>query len=226
MTLGFVYQPISNLSVGLDFWWIHISNQIQPFPESTVFDQAGSYPDRFVRNADGTLNYIVTGNANLGIVETNGVDVSLDYRFPNTPYGQFGLGLQGTYVDEYDFQSTIKGPFKVGDFQGDGVIARWKHNLTGSWSLGAARAALTNRFTTGYNDYDRETHARVASYSVWDLSAGYTFNKVLDVDAGMKNVFDRNPPFSNQAYNFQSGYDPRYTDPLGRTLFARMTYHF
>ena len=168
-----------------------------------MFDQAGSYPDRFVRNADGTLNYIVTGNANLGIVETNGVDVSLDYRFPNTPYGQFGLGLQGTYVDEYDFQSTIKGPFtdKVGDFEGDGVIARWKHNLTGSWTFGAARASLTNRFTTGYNDYDRDTHARVASYSVWDLSAGYTFNKVLDVDAGMKNMFDRNPPFSNQAYN-------------------------
>jgi iron complex outermembrane receptor protein len=228
VTLGFVYQPISSLSVGLDFWWIHISNQIQPFPESTVFDQSGSYQDRFVRNADGTLNYIVTGNANLGIVETNGVDVSLDYRFPNTPYGQFGLGLQGTYVDEYDFQSTIKGPFtdKVGDFEGDGVIARWKHNLTGSWTFGAARAALTNRFTTGYNDYDRDTHARVASYSVWDLSAGYTFDKVLDVDAGMKNMFDRNPPFSNQAYNFQSGYDPRYTDPLGRTLFARMTYHF
>ncbi|WP_433589756.1 TonB-dependent receptor [Pseudomonas koreensis] len=228
VTLGFVYQPVSNLSVGLDFWWIHISNQIQPFPESTVFDQAGTYPDRFVRNADGTLNYIVTGNANLGIVETNGVDVSLDYRFPNTPYGQFGLGLQGTYVDSYDFQSTIKGPFtdKVGDFEGDGVIARWKHNLTGSWTFGAARASLTNRFTTGYNDYDRDTHARVASYSVWDVSAGYTFNKVLDVDAGMKNMFDRNPPFTNQAYNFQSGYDPRYTDPLGRTLFARMTYHF
>lgn len=66
----------------------------------------------------------------------------------------------------------------------------------------------------------------MASYSVWDLAAGYTFDKVLDVDAGVKNVFDRDPPFSNQAYNFQSGYDPRYTDPLGRTLFARMTYHF
>jgi iron complex outermembrane receptor protein len=88
-----------------------VDSHLQPdpaVPESTVFDQAGSYPDRFVRNADGTLNYIVTGNANLGIVETNGVDVSLDYRFPNTPYGQFGLGLQGTYVDSYDFQSTIK----------------------------------------------------------------------------------------------------------------------
>ncbi|UZE10050.1 TonB-dependent receptor [Pseudomonas sp. B21-053] len=228
VTLGFVYQPVRDLSVGLDFWWIHISNQIQPFPESTVFDQSGAYADRFVRNADGSLNYIVTGNANLGIVKTSGVDVSLDYRFPNTPYGQFGLGLQGTYVDRYDFQSTIKGPYtdKVGDFEGDGVIARWKHALSGTWTLGAARASLVNRFTTGYNDYDRTTYDRVSSYSLWDLSAGYTFDKVLDLDAGVKNVFDRDPPFTNQAYTFQSGYDPRYADPMGRTLFARMTYHF
>ncbi|WP_213941281.1 TonB-dependent receptor [Pseudomonas sp. dw_612] len=228
VTLGFVYQPVRDLSVGLDFWWIHISNQIQPFPESTVFDQADTYTDRFVRNADGSLNYIVTGNANLGIVKTSGIDVSLDYRFPNTPYGQFGLGLQGTYVDRYDFQSTIKGPYtdKVGDFEADGVIARWKHALSGTWTLGAARASLVNRFTTGYNDYDRTTYDRVASYSLWDLSAGYTFDKVLDLDAGVKNVFDRDPPFSNQAYTFQSGYDPRYADPMGRTLFARMTYHF
>uniref|UniRef100_A0A7C2BFU7 TonB-dependent receptor n=1 Tax=Pseudomonas graminis TaxID=158627 RepID=A0A7C2BFU7_9PSED len=228
VTFGFVYQPVRDLSVGLDFWWVHISNQIQAFPESTVFSDSAAYADRYVRNADGTLANIIATNSNLGNVDTNGVDVSLDYRFPNTPYGQFGLGLQGTYVDAYDFQSTIKGPYtdKVGDFQGDGVIARWKHNLTASWNLGPARATLTNRFTTGYNDYDRDTNARVASYSVWDVATGYTFEKVLDVDVGMRNMFDRNPPFTNQAYNFQSGYDPRYTDPLGRTLFARATYHF
>ncbi|TDV72426.1 TonB-dependent receptor [Pseudomonas sp. LP_7_YM] len=228
VTFGFVFQPMSNLSMGLDFWWIHISNQIQSFPESTVFDDPNTYADRFVRNADGTLDYIVATNANLGIVKTNGVDVSLNYQFPNTPYGQFGVGMTGTYVDRYDFQSTIKGPYtdKVGDFQGDGVIARWKHNLTATWNLGPARASLTNQFTTGYNDYDPSTNSRVASYSVWDISTGYTFEKALDIDVGVKNMFDRNPPFSNQAYNFQSGYDPRYADPLGRTLFARASYHF
>ncbi|WP_122744511.1 TonB-dependent receptor domain-containing protein, partial [Pseudomonas viridiflava] len=66
VTLGFVYQPISNLSVGLDFWWIHISNQIQSFPESAVFDDPSTYADRYVRNADGSIANIVTGNANLG----------------------------------------------------------------------------------------------------------------------------------------------------------------
>ena len=33
---------------------------------------------------------------NLGAVKTSGVDVSMDYKFPNTPYGQFGLGLPAT----------------------------------------------------------------------------------------------------------------------------------
>ena len=228
VTLGFVYQPVRNLSVGLDFYWIKISDQIAEFPESSVFDNPDSYADRYIRNPDGSLQYIQTGLANLGKVKTSGVDVTLDYRFPATAYGNFGLSMQGTYVDRYDYQETINGAYfdNVGDFQGIGVISRWKHSLTGSWSKGPYRASLTNRFQTGYRDYDPETHNRVSSYSVWDLSAGYTWSKSLDIDVGVKNLFDRDPPFSNQAYTFQSGYDPRYTDPLGRTLFTRATYHF
>ena len=228
VTVGFVYQPVRNLSMGLDFWWIHIANQIAEFPESTVFDDPNAYADRYVRNADGSLNYVQTGLANLGAVKTSGVDVSLDYKFPNTPYGQFGLGLQGTYVSRYDYQTTIGGSYtdKVGAFKDDGMIARWKHVLSGTWNLGAYRASLVNRFTSGYDDADPDTHSRVASYTLWDISGGYTFNKTVDLDAGIKNMFDRNPPFTNQAYNFQSGYDPRYADPMGRTFFARATYHF
>jgi len=228
MTIGFVYQPVRNMSMGLDFWWIHIANQIAEFPESTVFDDPSLYADRYVRNADGSLDYVQTGLANLGAVKTSGVDVSLDYKFPNTPYGQFGLGLQGTYVSRYDYQTTIGGSYtdNVGAYEGSGMIARWKHVLSGTWNLGAYRASLVNRFTSGYDDADPETHSRVASYTLWDISGGYTFSKTLDLDAGIKNMFDRNPPFSNQSYNFQSGYDPRYADPMGRTFFARATYHF
>ena len=35
-------------------------------------------------------------------VKTSGIDLSLDYLFPNSPYGQFGLSMQGTYVTRYD----------------------------------------------------------------------------------------------------------------------------
>lgn len=231
VTLGFVYQPVRNLSVGLDFWWIDISGQIEEFPEASVFDNPETYSDRIVRAADGSIDYIVTGLANLGKVKTNGVDVTLDYRFPTSPYGQFGLTLQGTVVNRYDYQEQKGGAYidNVGNYAsgGDGrVVARWKHALTASWAKGPYSASLTNRFQSRYRDYDTEGHERVASYSVWDLSASYTWNKTLDLDVGVKNLFDRDPPFSNQADTFQSGYDPRYTDPLGRTLFTRATYHF
>lgn len=82
-----------------------------------------------MRKADGSIDHVVTGLANLGKVKTSGVDLSLDYRFPASRYGQFGLDLQGTYVSRYDFQQQIGGQYldNVGDFQGVGVIARWKH---------------------------------------------------------------------------------------------------
>ena len=54
----------------------------------------------------------------------------------------------------------------------------------------------------------------------WSLSPEFT------VRGGVKNLFDTSPPFSNQAYFFISGYDPSYTDPRGRFLYAGMQYKF
>ena len=43
---------------------------------------------------------------------------------------------------------------------------------------------------------------------------------------GVRNLADRNPPLSYQDSQFQSGFDPRYTDPLGRTFYVRGSYSF
>jgi iron complex outermembrane receptor protein len=67
---------------------------------------------------------------------------------------------------------------------------------------------------------------RVGHYPVWNLSTTFTGNKLFELTAGIKNLFDKEPPFTNQVTNFQLGYDPRYTDPLGRTVYARLTYKF
>jgi iron complex outermembrane receptor protein len=39
-------------------------------------------------------------------------------------------------------------------------------------------------------------------------------------------LFDRAPPLSYQTQTFQAGYDPRYTDPTGRTYYLRGSYKF
>jgi iron complex outermembrane receptor protein len=39
-------------------------------------------------------------------------------------------------------------------------------------------------------------------------------------------MFDRQPPLSYQTTTFQAGYDPRYADATGRTVYARASYSF
>ena len=58
------------------------------------------------------------------------------------------------------------------------------------------------------------------------LWGSYTGNKNVDFTAGVKNLFDQKPPYSNQSTTFQQGFDPRYTGPLGATVFMRLTYKF
>ncbi|MBW8890823.1 MAG: TonB-dependent receptor, partial [Burkholderiales bacterium] len=66
----------------------------------------------------------------------------------------------------------------------------------------------------------------VNSYTLVDLSGTYKFTKLSSLTIGVKNLFDKDPPFSNQSSRSQRGYDPRYTDPLGRSLFVRAAYGF
>ena len=44
--------------------------------------------------------------------------------------------------------------------------------------------------------------------------------------AGLTNMFNQTPPFSNQDSGFQLGYDQRYASPIGRAFLLRGTYSF
>jgi len=48
----------------------------------------------------------------------------------------------------------------------------------------------------------------------------------LKLLAGINNLFDTDPPFSNQEQNWQAGYNPISSGPLGRTFYGRITYDF
>lgn len=40
----------------------------------------------------------------------------------------------------------------------------------------------------------------------------------VERDGGVKNLFDQEPPFSNQNKFFQKGFDPILADPVGRAF--------
>lgn len=248
-TLGIVFEPAANTSVAVDLWQIKIKNLISGLAEQAIFGDATKYANRFVRcsqipagpapgisrdDIDVCLNFpsfdpiafIDTPNENLGELRTSGIDVAVNWRSPATPTGTFSVGIDGTYVTKYKYQRELNGAFlnPLGAYSDAAPVFRWQHVLTGGWSMGPWAATLSQRFKTGYTDQDGVN--KVGSYSLFDASASWTGIKDLTVTASIHNLLDTDPPLSGQVTTFQRGYDPRFTDPRGRTFGIRVGYKF
>ncbi len=249
-TVGMVFEPMRNLSFTADYWQLKIKNLINGLPEQEVFNNANRYASRFVRCstvAAGTVPGIALGDIdacanlsatqdpiafidvpteNLGELHASGLDLSASWRSGSSPMGAFGLTLDGTYIDKFKYQRERNGAFinAVGRYSDNAPVFRWQHVLTADWSMGAWRASLSQRFKTGY--VDQGGASDVGSYMLHDLSVTYTGIKNLTLTAGVNNLLDKEPPLSVQSTTFQRGYDPRFTDPLGRTFVVRAGYRF
>jgi len=230
-TFGVAVEPFPALTMTIDYWNIHLTDSIGVLPEQTIFANPAKYANLFVRNADGTLAYIVDTNANLGDTKTDGVDVTATLRLPQTAYGKFIVSLDGTYVNGYAYQNEKGGEFtqNVGTYADGGPVFRWKHNLTFQWIKDDWSATLTQRYMSGYHDQNAvaaKYQQDVVPYVLWNITTTYTGFKHWTLTGGVKNLFNTNPPFTNQGTVFAQGFDPRFTDPVGRAYYLRGTYKF
>ncbi|WP_426112290.1 TonB-dependent receptor [Massilia sp. PWRC2] len=242
-TLGFVIEPINNLTLGADLWAIELKHQISSLSQDDVFADPATYGAIYHRTAAGdlatdgsqcpnplTCGYVDLRTQNLGGVKTNGVDLSAQYRTRTSAYGAYSFQLNSTYVHKYEYQNSEGGQWhqNVGIYSGTGPIFRWQNTATLNWTLANWGAGLTAHHKTGYSDQDQgdgvERH--VASYSTFDTYLSYTMKKGLGITAGLRNLTDRAPPLSLQTQTFQAGYDPRYADVTGRTVYVRASYSF
>ena len=229
-SLGMVFEPVSSVTMSFDYFNIKIRDKIGTVSESTIFANPEKYASNFVYSADGSeLLYVNSVLDNLGEVHTSGIDTSLTWRLPRSQAGNFVFQLDGTWVHSYEYQNETGGAYteNVGTYADSGPVFRWKHNATINWALGDWNANFANKFMTGYQDQNADgSDHHVRAYSTYSLAAGYTGIKNTNITVGIKNLFDSNPPFTNQNTTFQQGYDPRYTDPLGRSFFVKATYKF
>jgi iron complex outermembrane receptor protein len=65
---------------------------------------------------------------------------------------------------------------------------------------------------------------KIKAYTLWDMSVSWSGVKNLAVTVAVNNLLDEDPPVSGQTTTFQRGYDPRFTDPLGRSIMLRAGY--
>jgi iron complex outermembrane receptor protein len=107
------------------------------------------------------------------------------------------------------------------------AIPRWRSQLTLNWNNGPWGATLAQTYTAGYTDFapgpSGEPH-EVGAFAPWDLQGTYSGFRGWKLVAGIRNLFDSDPPVSNQPFFFQSGYNPQIASPLGRLFYLRATY--
>ncbi len=246
--LGLIVEPFKNLGITLDWYRVVVKNEIQTISGTTVYDNPSALSNLYVLNNAGTLTpanagaqqcpttsaptcgYIVTTTQNTGGIATDGVDFSTNYLL-RTPIGKFNFDFEGNLVTNYELQAFTNAPELNLDGwfnQGFQPVIKWAHNFTVDWSFGNWGAGIQNHFQSRYTDEFTNgdgSQAYVSSYSLWNLHGSWKPIEPLTIVLGIRNVLNTNPSFSNQeGENWQSGYNPTFGDPLGRTFYARLKY--
>jgi iron complex outermembrane recepter protein len=186
------------------------------------------------------LAYVINTFLNLGDVETNGIDLQANVNSGPTSAGRFTLAYRGTYVTKYRFQIEPGGPWfnPLGAYspQFAGPVIRYQQVVNVGWEQGPWSTLITHRYLNGYKDQNAQgapfnvapfNTNKVGEYSVFDISVSYTGVKGMTLQGGILNLFDQDPPFTNQVGRFQArGYDDRFHNPLGRTYQLSARYEF
>jgi iron complex outermembrane recepter protein len=186
------------------------------------------------------IAYVTETYLNLGDTRTDGIDAGLHWISASTQYGRFAFDYRGTYTLRYQFQEQpygaffqeagVYGPLSTGSNSGS-VVIPYTHYATLTWDVDEWTAQIANSFEASYEDCNAQCavspayYDRVGAYSLWNLSVAWHAPKYVMITARVLNLFDTNPPFTNKNTGLGTGYDERYTNPLGRefslTLDAR-----
>lgn len=229
--LGLVWEPAAAFSAGIDFWSVKKTDVIKFAPE-TLIDTDPAYVEQFItRDAYGAIaNWALTAQ-NQGKETKSGIDINLAHRLSLGTLGKLTTKLSGTWMtkSESQFAPNSKVFDNLGKWGFEYVTPKWRHRLSADWELGNWSATLANSFQLHHEDQQLDpagNRPTVDSYSLWDLQAAYSGIQNVKLSAGILNLLDTKPPFSNQTLTYFAGYDSTYVDPRGRSFYVRASYAF
>jgi iron complex outermembrane receptor protein len=247
ITAGVVWEPVKNATISLDAFRIDLKDAIVVGGLSSVYflanaERTTQYAQFINRGAAdgnaagvGPIESIVQTNANLFKTKVAGVDLDGAYRLRLGERNRLNFRLSGTYMHKYDTQGP-DGSYTSALDQAlnaaGGVVLRWKHNAGVTWESGPFAATLLQNYQKAYKDALANLapagtpQRKVAAYQTVDLQLAYNGIKNTKLALGVKNLADRDPPYTNLTSNFLGGYDVSYADPRGRFFYVNATYAY
>lgn len=240
-SIGFVIEPIPGYSFNADLWEVRRENQIKSVNLTTMLANYNLFQDAFLRQ-NNTLVAIDQRWVNAGSAVTRGLE--LGARANGKIWeGSWSAGFDGTRLLEKKSKALASAPFteEIGKFIFTGDLGlKWKHTAYVTFKKGDWSGMLQNIYRGSYENqmlpgvangkvnppnFNRE----VDPYSIFNISATYAGFKNLTLTAGIKNIFDEDPPFAI-TYDSNTGagssWEPRVADPRGRSLTLMANYKF
>jgi iron complex outermembrane receptor protein len=243
--IGFVVAPSDMFTGSIDMFQVEVRDRISIRTAAEILANYQSLGELIVRNPQtNVIDYVRAGWVNVAGDKVRGADISLAFNF-RTDAGRVTAKLDGTYFHEYLMRKTSGDRWvqRVGEFGDSNFLwdlkLRWKHNASVSWTRGDWSATLSQDYKSAYRDevdgygsgvilQNRGFQTKVSSYSLFNVSVSYTGIRNMTLTAGVKNIFDSDPPFTfhNVDNVAGAGWDARVGDPRGRAFTLRANYKF
>jgi len=250
-TLGAVFEEAfgaDNLILTVDFYQIEIEDTISPVSVSTIYDNCfnrfGSNPTYDISNSfcqlitrnplSGDRSQVDALFANLGILETKGVDLQVNWSTDFGP-GTFAVNSTINVLDSYEYETApgqgiidATGTLDRGGLYDSQAFTTFRY----SWdrlSLGVNWRYLSSIEDSAAANDPATPNLGTGSYSNFALNLNYAL-RGYNIRFGIDNLFDEdpnnigavNPALDNNAASTSAG----LYDVLGRRYFLGVDMQF
>lgn len=247
-TAGLVWSPrwVQGLDISLDWYNYKLTNMIiedsvdRILRDCYVLGNAERCAG-IERAADGHITNLFYSFTNLGQLETEGYDLGVKYRLPETSFGQFNVDWQTSYVSKYDElgQNSAGENITIGLVGEEGVF-RVRSNLGLTWQLnefgvsymaryysGVSEACVPNRPCSEpdrYQNGEGAARQKTGSNTFHDLQFNWQAPWNATIAVGANNVFDKVGPIlftaPDSSFPYYGGFD------IGRFVYMKYQQRF
>jgi iron complex outermembrane receptor protein len=252
-TIGVVVQPMEGLDFTIDYFSIEIEDAISSYGVNNtlnicyniVKDAADETCQNITRRSDGNVSLVKSLNANIASIETTGIDFNITYN-AELDFGLFGDGsdlnvqFRSTFLDKADSVPVVGLPTKNVCAGSYGATCgnpqpEFQANTRVNWTNGDLTLSALFRYI-GATDDDQLLGddpvlrsdlivSEIDSALYVDLSASYVFSDNLNINFGVKNVFDEEPTALGDSQQ-QANTFPETYDVIGPRVFLSASYTF
>lgn len=246
---GWTSPWLSGFSVSVDYYNIKIRNVISTINGLTVlakcynldgsnatYSNANEFCQLIQRDPTGSLVAIAQPYLNLGALDTDGIDVQVNWSLNladagiSNGSGRIYASSAIGWLNHYKVQ-TLPGS-AAQDFVGTSTpgrpLPKWKALTTVGYSSDVFGIGMRWRYQGALDDISAITtpaaqQVGVPAYNLFDLFGTLNVTKDIQFRGGITNLFDKNIPFVASS---QNGTDPGTYDVVGRSFYVGAKFSF